>query len=390
LRRGDPRDPAVIDFGLARMISNELTTRLTAERQMVGSPLYMAPEQADGSPEITGAVDVYALAGIAYALISGQPVFPGRPLLALIYAHAEEAPPRLSERCRFVEVPRLLDELLLACLGKRPADRPTSDELAAHLANLLAQAKSDRAAHGQIALDQTMAAPEAAAVAPEPARPAAQPPPIDPAALPEVRAAAGSLSVPGPPASPGVSGQAPSVRVSDSLVAEVVGRAANAAEAALAGTRAAAADPPVGSAGELLLLSARDDDPLREAWSNQILAVIMEIASALADRDPNISACLHEVDELHERVSNVELDLALLDSHLGETPVADRAALANERVDIAARTAALHRDFAAAQRTLVARVEGARYGAHPEVQVLFGELDEILKQARPVFARTRG
>jgi hypothetical protein len=242
----------------------------------------------------------------------------------------------------------------------------------------------------QIALDQTMAAPGAAEVAPVAARPAAQPSPMDPAAMPEARAAAGSLSVAGPPARPGVRGQTPSVRVSDSLVAEVVGRAANAAESALAGTRAAAPDPSVGSAGELLFLGSRDDDPLREAWSNQILAVIMEIASALADRDPTISGCLQAVDELHERVSNVELDLALLDSHLGETPVADRAALANERDDIAARTAALHQNLAAAQRALVTRVEGARYGVHPEVQVLFGELDEILQQARPVFASTRG
>jgi serine/threonine-protein kinase len=57
LRGGDIRQVKVIDFGLARTVSAGALHRLTAEGQMVGSPLYMAPEQADGQLDVTGAVD---------------------------------------------------------------------------------------------------------------------------------------------------------------------------------------------------------------------------------------------------------------------------------------------------------------------------------------------
>src|SRR5688572_25008247 len=65
LRGGDVRQVKVIDFGLARTLS-DARARLTAQGQMVGSPLYMAPEQAEGSLDASSAVDSYALAGVAY------------------------------------------------------------------------------------------------------------------------------------------------------------------------------------------------------------------------------------------------------------------------------------------------------------------------------------
>jgi serine/threonine protein kinase len=133
LRAGDPRQVKVIDFGLAYSGRGE-AMRLTAEGQMLGSPLYMAPEQGDGRLDVGAAADVYALGGVAYTLISGQPPFHGKSLIQLVTAHADEKPPRLSERCP--QLPRFLDELLFACLAKDPAARPHADELAAHLARL--------------------------------------------------------------------------------------------------------------------------------------------------------------------------------------------------------------------------------------------------------------
>jgi serine/threonine protein kinase len=143
LRHSDPRQVKVIDFGLVRLLSKELMTRLTADQQMVGSPIFMAPEQADGSTDITGAADVYALAGIAYVLLTGKPVFLESSLLAFIYAHSQEEPVPLSSRCPPGTIPPLLDGLLLASLAKKPADRPTADELRAHFENLHRQARSD-------------------------------------------------------------------------------------------------------------------------------------------------------------------------------------------------------------------------------------------------------
>jgi hypothetical protein len=157
LRSGDVRQVKVIDFGLARTVSMAQLSRLTAEGQMVGSPLYMAPEQADGQLETTGAVDAYALAGVAYTILSGKPPFADLPLLRLIAAHASEEPPRLAARCPWLPLPKLLDQLLYAALAKDPAARPQIDELAGHLGKL-ARAAADAAPAGErAALAETMA-----------------------------------------------------------------------------------------------------------------------------------------------------------------------------------------------------------------------------------------
>ena len=130
VRSGDLRQVKIIDFGLARMIDAK---RLTADGQMIGSPHYMAPEQVESVRDATAAVDVYAMAGIAYTLLSGEPPVSGTTL-ATMAAQVNEVPQRLSERC--AALPELLDTLLFACLAKDPAQRPTSDELAAHFSRL--------------------------------------------------------------------------------------------------------------------------------------------------------------------------------------------------------------------------------------------------------------
>jgi serine/threonine protein kinase len=103
----------------------------------------MAPEQIDGERDrVTGAADIYALAGIAYTLISGQPPFAGRPAIELMAAHVEEAPPRLSDRCDGIS--ERLDAILLACLAKDPAARPRGEDLVEHLGRLVRGAELPR------------------------------------------------------------------------------------------------------------------------------------------------------------------------------------------------------------------------------------------------------
>ncbi len=118
----------IIDFGLARMLSGEMLTKLTRKHEVMGSPDYMAPEQAEGLSDQSPAVDVYALAGIAYELLSGTPVFSEDHVLKLIFAHANEMPQRLSRRLSGISAD--LDDLLFRSLSKSPADRPDADELA--------------------------------------------------------------------------------------------------------------------------------------------------------------------------------------------------------------------------------------------------------------------
>lgn len=135
LSNGDPENVKIIDFGLAKIAAEEGLTRLTEDQQVLGSPLYWAPEQsmhANVGPE----ADVYALGGIAFFVLTGAPIFPSRPGVALVYAHQHARAPSLSERCPDVEMPPGLEELVAACVAKSPADRPTAAQIAAELAEM--------------------------------------------------------------------------------------------------------------------------------------------------------------------------------------------------------------------------------------------------------------
>jgi serine/threonine protein kinase len=141
LEDGDPAKAKIIDFGLAKLAEDEGLTRLTGDQQALGSPLYWAPEQSTNA-DVGPAADVYALAGIAYFAISGEPVFKPRPAVAMVYAHTHEQPPLLSARCPSVTLPAGLDELLQACLAKSSAVRPSAAELLVELDAMLANAPS--------------------------------------------------------------------------------------------------------------------------------------------------------------------------------------------------------------------------------------------------------
>jgi serine/threonine protein kinase len=128
---GDTERTKIIDFGLAKIYAEEKLTRLTEDQQVLGSPLYWAPEQCTSS-EVGPAADVYGLGGIAYFALSGKPMFSPRPAVGLVYAHAHEMPEPLSARCPDIE-PRF-DEVIRACIAKSPAARPTAAQLADELA----------------------------------------------------------------------------------------------------------------------------------------------------------------------------------------------------------------------------------------------------------------
>jgi serine/threonine protein kinase len=130
VRGGDVRQVKIIDFGLALILDSDMP-RLTDEKQMIGSVAYMAPEQVERIPNVTGAVDIYALAGVAYRLLSGAPPFTYSSPVRLMTARVNEDPPLLSKRCP--DIPPLLDVLLERCLCRDPAKRPTGAEVNAEL-----------------------------------------------------------------------------------------------------------------------------------------------------------------------------------------------------------------------------------------------------------------
>jgi len=136
LQDGDPAAAKIIDFGLAKLATDEGLTRLTDDQQVLGSPLYWAPEQS-ATAAVGPPADVYSLAGVAYFTLSGTPVFTARPAVIMVYAHLHEAPEPLSKRCPDLAIPPRLDQLMLACAAKKPQDRPTAAQVAAELTALL-------------------------------------------------------------------------------------------------------------------------------------------------------------------------------------------------------------------------------------------------------------
>jgi len=137
LESGDPAKAKIIDFGLAKVAADEGLTRLTEDQQALGSPLYWAPEQSTNT-QVGPAADIYALGGIAYYALSGQPLFKPAPPVALVYAHANEPPEPLAQRCRGIELPAGFTELIAACVAKAPAQRPSAEALVLELDRMLA------------------------------------------------------------------------------------------------------------------------------------------------------------------------------------------------------------------------------------------------------------
>ena len=112
---------ALADFGIAKML--EGSTGLTATGMVVGTPIYMAPEQAQGKPA-TPASDRYALAVLAYELLSGKPPFDGESALALMHQHVTSPAPRLSSSV--YGLPSGLDPVFERALAKEPERRPST------------------------------------------------------------------------------------------------------------------------------------------------------------------------------------------------------------------------------------------------------------------------
>ncbi len=123
--------PKVADFGLAKYAGYD--SGLTATGAVLGTPSYMAPEQAEGAPDRVGpAADVWALGAILYECLTGRPPFRAAhalETLQLIRA-ADPVPPRRLQP----SIPRDLEIICLKCLEKDPARRyPTAAELAEDL-----------------------------------------------------------------------------------------------------------------------------------------------------------------------------------------------------------------------------------------------------------------
>jgi tRNA A-37 threonylcarbamoyl transferase component Bud32 len=144
-RRGDVPDfVKVLDFGLvkARNLANQL--ELTGANVSAGTPLYMSPEAVEHPDRVDAQSDLYSLGAVGYLLLTGETVFFGASIGEVLMQQVKAVPEKPSARLK-EPVSADLEELILSCLAKKPADRPASArELEEALGRCAAAAQWDR------------------------------------------------------------------------------------------------------------------------------------------------------------------------------------------------------------------------------------------------------
>src|SRR5690348_14687791 len=123
----------VTDFGVAKALSASSNAEhggMTSVGVALGTPAYMAPEQASADPSVDHRADIYSFGVLAYELLTGQPPFAGRTPQNVLAAHVTEVPEAINKRRASLRP--ALAALVMHCLEKRPADRPQSASEVVH------------------------------------------------------------------------------------------------------------------------------------------------------------------------------------------------------------------------------------------------------------------
>jgi len=111
----------VVDFGIARAVSDAAADRLTETGITVGTPTYMSPEQAAGDRDVDGRSDLYALGCVLYEMLAGQPPFTGATVQSIVGQHLTATPPPITQLRP--AVPGMVAAAIERALAKNPADR---------------------------------------------------------------------------------------------------------------------------------------------------------------------------------------------------------------------------------------------------------------------------
>ncbi len=119
----------VVDFGLVKDVrGGAAEATITTADAITGTPHYMAPETINAPDTVDARTDIYALGAVGYWLLTGTHVFRGNTVMEVLAHHLHSAPEPPSVRLN-IPVERDLEKVLLACLSKRPDDRPTSAQV---------------------------------------------------------------------------------------------------------------------------------------------------------------------------------------------------------------------------------------------------------------------
>jgi eukaryotic-like serine/threonine-protein kinase len=134
-RRGGMDDVAkLLDFGLVKPAVRNASPHSSDVGQILGTPHYMSPEQATGSPMLDASSDIYSLGAVAYFLLTGHPPFEERTAIEAIIAHARD--PVVPPSQRRAGLPADLESIVLRCLAKDASERfPDAQSLELALGN---------------------------------------------------------------------------------------------------------------------------------------------------------------------------------------------------------------------------------------------------------------
>jgi len=138
----------LLDFGLVKAIDSKRQRALTAADAITGTPLYLPPESIADSDASDARSDIYSLGAVAYFLLTGHPVFESNSVMDIIRQHLDAEPVPPSQRTNRPISPEL-EQLVLKCLAKSPADRPQSASVLATALENCPVAQPWSAAHAQ-------------------------------------------------------------------------------------------------------------------------------------------------------------------------------------------------------------------------------------------------
>ena len=114
----------VLDFGIAKLLSAETSLSATRTGSLIGTPLYMSPEQCRGLPTIGRTSDIYSLGCVLFEMVTGAPPFGGAGPGDILIGHITQAPPAVSSLRP--DVPYEIETLVSVMLAKEPNERPQS------------------------------------------------------------------------------------------------------------------------------------------------------------------------------------------------------------------------------------------------------------------------
>ena len=141
--RDDVPRVKLLDFGIAKLVRSDQAVSRTATGAMIGTPQYVAPEQAKGHHMDTR-VDIYSLGCVAFEMLSGRPPFVADNPMEMVAKHLMEEPVHVATLVP--DVPDELDEVVFAMLAKDREQRPTLTEIAAVLDHVQKQPAAARSA----------------------------------------------------------------------------------------------------------------------------------------------------------------------------------------------------------------------------------------------------